>query len=81
MERCQNAFGCKRRKGKVEENVEGEENGNERRPIIGHIGKRCWYLTMAYELLFGGYCLTSDFMLKFTFLLDLTVANTNLIMH
>ncbi len=41
MEQCQNVFGCKRIKDRVEENVEHEEKGNERRPI-GHIGKRCW---------------------------------------
>ncbi len=60
--------------------MKGEEKGNKRRPI-GHIGKRWWYLTITYELLFGSYYLTSDFMLKFTFLLALMVANTNLIMH
>jgi len=56
MEQSQNIFGCRRIKDRVEENVEGEEKGNERRPI-GHIGKRCWYLTMTYELLFGAIAL------------------------
>ncbi len=36
--------------------MEGEVKGNERRPI-GHIGKRCWYLTMTYELPFGAIAL------------------------
>lgn len=40
----------------MEENVEGEEEGNERR-LVGHIGKRWWYLTMTYELLFGAITL------------------------
>lgn len=51
MECCQNVFGCGRVKGRVEENVQGEEEGNERRHV-GHIGKRWWYLTMTYDLLF-----------------------------
>jgi hypothetical protein len=41
MEQCQNVFKCKRIKDRVEENVEYEEKGKERRPIR-HIGKRCW---------------------------------------
>jgi len=40
----------------VEENVEGEEEGNNKRHV-GHIGKRWWYLTMTYELLFGAITL------------------------
>ncbi len=52
MEQCQNVFGCKRIKDRVEENVEGEEKGNERRPI-GHIGKRCWYLTILMSFFLG----------------------------